>query len=222
MNGTPRSYGQYCGVARALDLVGDRWALLVVRELVLGPGRFTDLMAGLPGVSTNVLSSRLRELEASGVVARRTFPPPTPATVYELTEHGRALEPALLALGRWGARSLGKRGNETLRSDWLALALRAFFHSPEAGAQEAVYEVRLPEGAFRVAVAAGAVDVSRGGADEADLVLETDDDGLVWLLAGAHRPSELLASGAVRIVAGDEAGLDGFVERFRFSEPVEA
>ena len=98
-----RSYGQFCGVAHALDLVGERWALLVVRELVLGPKRFTDLAAGLPGIGTNILTARLRELEQTGVVERRVLPPPAGSTVYELTPYGRELEPVLLALGRWAS-----------------------------------------------------------------------------------------------------------------------
>src|SRR5262245_13199941 len=117
-----RSYGQYCGLAKALDLVGERWALLVVRELLLGPKRFTDLLDGLPGVSTNVLATRLRGLERAGVVERNVLPPPAASSVYELTAYGRALEPAVAALGRWGAVSLGPRApDQALRSHWLAL-----------------------------------------------------------------------------------------------------
>src|ERR1700685_3017592 len=100
-----RSYGDSCGIARALDLVGERWALLVVRELLLGPKRFTDLRAGLPKVSADVLSQRLRELERIGAVQRRKLPPPAGVQVYELTDWGRELEPVLLALGRWGSRT---------------------------------------------------------------------------------------------------------------------
>src|SRR6266571_9269434 len=129
---TTRSYEQYCGVARALDLVGERWALLVVRELILGPKRFTDLRRGLPGIGTNVLAARLKELESSGVLARRTLPPPAASTVYELTEYGRELEEVMLAFGRWGAKSMGARAPEqTLQSEWVAVALKAFFR-PEA------------------------------------------------------------------------------------------
>jgi len=98
----PRRYDQYCPIAGALDLVGERWTLLIVRELLLGPARFTDLRTGLPGVPPNLLSTRLRELEAEGLVARRELPPPAARTVYELTEDGRALEPVLRALVRWG------------------------------------------------------------------------------------------------------------------------
>src|SRR5437763_13541599 len=115
---TSRSYDQFCGVARALDLVGERWALLLVRDLLLGPKRFTDLRRGLPGIGTNVLAARLKELERAGVIARRTLPPPAASVVYELTEYGRALEGPLLALGRWGARSMRAREPaQTLRSE---------------------------------------------------------------------------------------------------------
>src|SRR3954471_8869036 len=100
---TRRTYGQGCGTAHALDLVGDRWALLVVRELVLGPKRFTDLRAGLPGLGPDVLSQRLRDLEAAGIVERRTLAPPAAAKVYALTPRGAELEPVVLALGRWGS-----------------------------------------------------------------------------------------------------------------------
>src|SRR3954454_18447713 len=129
-----RSYGQYCGVAHALELIGERWGLLIVRDLILGPKRFTDLRRGLPGIGTNVLAARLKELERDGVVARRTLPPPAASTVYELTEYGRALEGPLLALGRWGARSMRAREPaQTLRSEWFGVALKAFFR-PEATA----------------------------------------------------------------------------------------
>src|SRR5919112_5493945 len=100
-----RTYGEACGIPRALDRVGERWALLVVRELMLGPKRFTDLKTGLPQASPNVLAQRLRELEQSGVVRKRRLPPPAASQVYELTEWGAELEPVLVALGRWGARA---------------------------------------------------------------------------------------------------------------------
>jgi DNA-binding HxlR family transcriptional regulator len=209
---TDRTYGQYCGLARALDLVGERWALLVVRELVLGPKRFTDLLDGLPGVSTNVLATRLRQLERAGVVARRRLPPPAASAVYELTDYGRALEPAVAALGRWGAASLGARPEgRPLRSHWLALALKAFFHADEAAGVARVYEVRLREAAFRLAVADGALDVTLGPDGDADLVLEADDDALVGVLAGEVEPA------ALTVVAGDPDELPRFVALFRFA-----
>jgi DNA-binding HxlR family transcriptional regulator len=206
-----RSYGQYCGVARALDLVGERWALLVVRELLLGPRRFTDLLDGLPGVSTNVLATRLRQLERAGVVERNVLPPPAASAVYELTAYGRGLEPAVAELGRWGAVSLGvRRDGQVLRSHWLLLALKAFFRAEAAEGLARVYELRLREGAFRVAVADGAVDVGAANGGVPDLVLEVDDDVLVGVLAGGLEPA------AMTVVEGDPRELPRFVELFRF------
>src|SRR3954462_10805280 len=114
-----RTYNQYCGVARALDLVGERWALLVVRELTLGGKRFTDLKDGLPGIGTNVLATRLRQLEADGIVEKLRLAPPAATTIYVLTDHGRELVPAMQALGRWGARSLGEpQPAQAMRAEW--------------------------------------------------------------------------------------------------------
>src|SRR5205085_12111953 len=149
MSMTSRSYDQFCGIARALDLVGERWALLIVRDLILGPKRFTDLRRGLPGIGTNVLAARLKELERGGVVARRALPPPAASVVYELTEYGRALEGPLLALGRWGALSLGAREDgQALRSEWLAVALKAFFRPEAAADLRATIALRFDDGAF--------------------------------------------------------------------------
>src|SRR5215210_4044194 len=124
---TMRTYCDGCAAAHALDLVGERWALLVVRELLLGPKRFTDLRAGLPGVSPNVLAQRLRELESAGVVHRRKLPPPAASRVYELTEWGEKLEPIIVRLGRWGAQSPSRPCEATLGVDSLVLSFRTMF-----------------------------------------------------------------------------------------------
>src|SRR3954454_19860383 len=118
-----KRYEQYCPVAHALDVVGDRWALLVIRELTQGPKRYTDLADGLPGIGTNILAARLRDLERGGVVAKRTLPPPAASRVYELTEYGRALKPAIRELALWGARTLGPPNADELFPGWLANAL---------------------------------------------------------------------------------------------------
>ena len=166
-----RSYRQYCGVARALDLVGERWALLVIRELVLGPKRFTDLREGLPGIAS---TDRLRQLERDGVVARRRLPPPAASTVYELTDYGQELVPVMLALGRWGAGRLGTRKpDESLRAEWLAVALKAFFQ-PAAG-----------EAQFTMAIADGQLLVLPGAPGNPDLSISTDPESLIAYLAGA-------------------------------------
>jgi DNA-binding HxlR family transcriptional regulator len=121
-----KTYGEFCGVARSLDVVGDRWALLVVRELFLGPRRFTDLVDGLPGVGTNVLSTRLRDLEAGGIIKRTRVPSPTPAVLYELTDDGRDLKPVLDAFARWGVRRLTHAGaSDAVKPQWFVLSLAA-------------------------------------------------------------------------------------------------
>jgi len=182
---TDRSYSQYCGLARALDLVGERWALLVVRELVLGPKRFTDLRHGLPGIGTNVLSSRLQELERDGIVERRELPPPAASTVYELTEYGRALEPALLVLGRWGASTLGPRSpTQSLRSEWVGVALKAFFQPDAVDGLCAIVELRLSDGTFHARLADASVEIAPGVAEDPDLVVTADEESLVGFLAG--------------------------------------
>ncbi|MEV6051291.1 winged helix-turn-helix transcriptional regulator [Streptomyces sp. NPDC052107] len=142
-----RSYDQYCSAARALDLVGDRWTLLIVRELLAGPRRYTDLHADLPGVSTDVLASRLKDMERDGLTTRRRLPPPGAAYVYELTERGRALLPVLQALGRWGEAELGeRRPTDAVRAHWFALPLLRGLEG------EGLVEVRLEEGDFHLCV----------------------------------------------------------------------
>ena len=126
---TNRSYGDACGMAHAAELVGERWALLVIRELLLGPKRFTDLRAGIPRVSPNVLGQRLRELEAAGIVRRRTLPPPAASRVYELTEWGQDLEPVALRLGAWAARSPSFPHEAGIGPDSVVLALQGGIRS---------------------------------------------------------------------------------------------
>ncbi|MFF7749472.1 winged helix-turn-helix transcriptional regulator [Streptomyces sp. NPDC007971] len=145
-----RSYDQYCSAARALDLVGDRWTLLIVRELLAGPRRYTDLHADLPGVSTDVLASRLKDMERDGLATRRRLPPPGAASVYELTQRGRQLLPVLQALGEWGQAELGeRRPTDAVRAHWFALPL---LRSLEG---EGLVEVGLEEGDFHLRVGAG-------------------------------------------------------------------
>ncbi|MGW3863645.1 winged helix-turn-helix transcriptional regulator [Streptomyces sp. NPDC005047] len=144
-----RSYDQYCSAARALDAVGDRWTLLIVRELLAGPRRYTDLHADLPGVSTDVLASRLKDMEREGLTTRRRLPPPGAAYVYELTARGHELLPVLEALGAWGAGELGeRRPTDALRAHWFALPLLRALR--EAGAAQGLVEARLEEGVFHL------------------------------------------------------------------------
>ncbi|QEU88505.1 winged helix-turn-helix transcriptional regulator [Streptomyces viridosporus] len=167
-----RSYDQYCSVARALDAVGDRWTLLIVRELLAGPRRYTDLHADLPGVSTDVLASRLKDMERDGLTARRRLPPPGAAYVYELTARGSELLPVLQALGTWGQAGLGeRRPTDAVRAHWFALPLLRALEG------EGLVEVLLEEGTFHLRVGAGDGPVYGDGPaprdPDARLVLDT-------------------------------------------------
>ncbi|MFF9125019.1 winged helix-turn-helix transcriptional regulator [Streptomyces sp. NPDC014889] len=144
-----RSYDQFCSAARALDAVGDRWTLLIVRELLAGPRRYTDLHADLPGVSTDMLASRLKDMERDGLTTRRRLPPPGAAHVYELTPRGRELLPVLRALGEWGQADLGeRRPTDALRAHWFALPLLRALE--ETGVESGLIEVHLDEGDFHL------------------------------------------------------------------------
>ena len=178
-----RTYNDWCGIARALDVIGERWALLVVRELLLGPKRFTDLRAGLPGISPDVLAQRLRELEAADVVRRATLPPPAATRVYELTEHGAALRPVLVALGRWGSAAPLPPAEATFGPDAMVLALVTMFDASVAGDLDATYEVVLDGQRFAVRVTAGELTTDRvAGPVTAELVVDTDPKTLAALL----------------------------------------
>ena len=177
-----RSYGDRCGVARALDLVGERWALLVVRELLLGPKRFTDLRAGLPGVGADVLAQRLRDLEAAGILLRRALGPPAGTRVYELTEWGRELEPIVLGLGRWGSRAPFPEGADAFSPDSFVIALKTLFEAGAARDAE-TYELALGADRFRLDVRDGRLAASRGAAEaEPDALVLTDPATLAGVL----------------------------------------
>jgi DNA-binding HxlR family transcriptional regulator len=209
-----RSYGDGCSSAHALDLVGERWALLIVRDLLFGPKRFSDLTAGLPHGSPNVLTQRLRELESAGVVRRRRLPPPASAMVYELTEWGAELEPILLGLQRWGAASPALPNDVPVGCDAAMLALKNGFDGGAAGDLEAVIEVRFGAGTFAVTVAGATIDVRRGGADQPRVVVETDPSTLEEVAFGMRSRADAEASGDLT-VAGDGAAFDRFLRSFQ-------
>jgi DNA-binding HxlR family transcriptional regulator len=212
-----RTYGDRCGIARALDLIGERWALLVVRELILGPKRFTDLRAGLPNLSPNVLAQRLRELEGAGIVVRGKLPPPAGAQVYELTDWGRELEPVLIALGRWGARSPVPAG-VGMSVDSHMLALKSLFDPDVAGDLDAGYELRLAGDTFRARVGGGELELVRGADENPDAIIHTDPDTLVELLWQGRALSEAVRSGDAA-VEGDTAAMRRFLALFPRPEP---
>jgi DNA-binding HxlR family transcriptional regulator len=208
-----RRYGDRCGIARALDLVGERWALLVVRELLLGPKRFTDLRTGLPHVSPDVLSQRLRELERDGIVQRRTLGPPAGSRVYELTDRGMELEPVVLALGRWGSGAPFPPGDARLGVDSAILALRTLFDPSASDGLNASYELRLGDQRFHARVADGRLEVARGAADDPDASIETDTATLSALLWHGRRLPEALRARDIAI-EGSRPAVERFLRLF--------
>ncbi|MGW9130894.1 winged helix-turn-helix transcriptional regulator [Streptomyces sp. NPDC055681] len=196
-----RSYDQFCATARALDSVGDRWTLLIVRELLAGPRRYTDLHADLPGVSTDVLASRLKDMEQSGLATRRRLPPPAAASVYELTERGHGLLPVLAALAEWGAPAIGeRRPTDAVRAHWFALPLLRVL---DGLAHEGVVEVHLDEGEFHVRVgrpADGEGVYGDGPATHADARITLDVELCLALGRGECTLAEAVKDGRIEVV----------------------
>ena len=218
MDTVRRTYDDACAAAHALDLVGERWALLVVRELLLGPKRFTDLRAGLPHISPNVLAQRLRELEGAGVVRRRKLPLPAASRVYELTPWGEELEPVIIGLGRWGASSPLRPRDAALGVDSLVLSFRTMFDPLAAEGLDASYELRLGEDRFRAEVAECRFEIERGVADRPDAIIEGDPDVLGVLVYEGRELEEVLHSGEVKI-EGERSAVERFLTIFPLPEP---
>jgi DNA-binding HxlR family transcriptional regulator len=210
---TRRTYCDACAAAHALDLIGERWALLVVRELLLGPKRFTDLRAGLPNASPNVLAQRLRELEGAGVVRRRKLPPPAASRVYELTDWGMELEPVIIGLGRWGARSPSRPRDAGLGVDSLILSFRTMFDPRIANGLRASYELHLGEDRFRAVVADGRFEVERRSVDRPDAIIESYPATLAALVYEGCSLDEALRSGDIKI-EGDRSAVERFLGLF--------
>jgi DNA-binding HxlR family transcriptional regulator len=208
-----RTYGQFCGLVRAVDLVAERWALLIIRDLLVGPKRFTDLHRGLPRIPTNVLSTRLRELEDAEVVRRRTRTAPDRGVVYELTDFGRGLEDVVLGLGRWGSTLLGEpRPGEIVTVDSMTMALRSTFTPAPTERGTIGFELRIGDVVVHAAVDGDRLDAGPGPLPDPDLVIEGGPE-IQALMSGGLTPDEALETGAVRI-EGDPSLLDRFVATF--------
>jgi len=199
-------YQQYCGAARALDVIGDRWTLLIVRELRFGPRRFTDLLDGLPGVSRPLLIRRLRELEHDGVVVRNELPPPAARQVYELTDDGRDLAEAMLPLVAWGVRRLGSRKpGESFRPQWAALAMAAFADRDAAKGVTETYEYRVGRLVFHFDVDDGSIQLHDGPAHDPAVILTTDEDTWADIASGEITGSSAVAAGALQLKGDPQA-----------------
>lgn len=208
-----RSYNQFCGLAYALDRVGERWTLLIIRELMAGPRRFKDLLDGLPGISTNLLTERLTELKKSGLIQRRILPPPAGSAVYELTALGDGLKRSLLELGKWGAQfaPASPEGVTPLHLGSYALTPQTFFQPERAQGINEVYEFRAGDEVLQVRVADGTIAVKQGQPWLAVATFYTDVLSYLGLIRGQLPPDVAVAQGLVR-VEGDPTALQRFVQ----------
>lgn len=209
-----REYGQYGGVPRALELIGERWALLIVRDLLVGPRRYGELAAGLPRIPTNILAARLKELQAAGVIRRA---PHSRIIVYELTAYGRELEPVVLALGAWGYKALGDpREEQIITPDSMTMDLRTAFRPLVAATLPATaYAARFGSAELLVRVDGSALDVSRGDGP-ADLAFAAGAD-IRRLISGELAPDRAIATGVVEVLRGRRELLDRFASTFNLA-----
>jgi DNA-binding HxlR family transcriptional regulator/putative sterol carrier protein len=199
-------YQQYCALARALDVAGDRWALLIVRELAPGPRRFTDLIDGLPGIARNLLTKRLRALEREGIVDRQELPPPAARQVYELTDDGRDLAHAMAPLIAWGARRIGERNpTESFRARWPAVAMAGLADQDAAKGVRETYQYVVDRSAFHFTVDDGSIRLQDGWAQDPAVVLTTDEDTWADIAAGKISFSSATASGALSVAGEPQA-----------------
>jgi DNA-binding HxlR family transcriptional regulator len=213
-----RTYGEACGIPRALDRVGERWALMIVRELLLGPKRFTDIRTSLPHLGPDVLAQRLRELEEQNVVARRKLPPPAASQVYELTEWGLELEPVIMALGRWGARAPAPADDLGMSFDSHVLSFRTLFDPELAGDFATTLDLRFGDRPFRAVVADGRLDIGPGEARDPDATVRTEIGTLLALAHGRAELGKALSSGELEL-EGDKQAVERFLGLFPLPVP---
>jgi DNA-binding HxlR family transcriptional regulator len=209
-----RTYREDCAIARSLDLLGQRWTLLIVRDLFLGPQRYTDLQAGLPGIASDILTARLRTLEDEGLVRRRELPPPAPASVYELTEAGRRLGPLIRTLGEVGLTLLDAPApGQAINPGPVVMSLNLTFRADEVPDLTETYGLEIDGRAFTVAVDRGTVITERGAPASPAATFRTDPRALVALLRGEQTAAAAVASRAME-VEGDAGALERFTAAF--------
>jgi DNA-binding HxlR family transcriptional regulator len=181
-----RSYGQFCAIARALDVVGDRWSLLIARELLFrGACRYTDLLHGLPGIATNLLGERLRALEQAGVVYREDAPPPIATTLYHLTERGQALRPVIVELARWGVPLMANPADsDAFRSYWLAYPVTLYFGEHPGDGSHISIEARIGDESMTIETVDGRLNIRPGTAKDPELILRGNPQLIVGTLTG--------------------------------------
>lgn len=200
-----RSYGQYCGLAAALDAVGDRWSMLLVRNLLVGPQRFSDLAEGMPGLSTGLLSTRLKALEQAGVAVKRQLPPPAASTVYDLTEEGRRLAPAVLELARWGMHRLEESQGQHFDAVSLALGLWARLDGSKAQLPDGDIALTIDGRPFDIATSDGGSTVSAGTPAAPRATVVTDSRTLAKLSDGTSTLANALGEGRLTVDGAPES-----------------
>lgn len=196
---TGRSYEQYCALAKALDLIGERWTLLIVRELIEGARRYTDLQEGVPGIATDMLAARLRSLEDSGLVERRLLPPPAASTVYELTPLGRGLEPVIRELARWGLGLMGKRKGEEFRIHWMGIWMRTSFRPERADGPPLTVQFEVGGDSMHARIAEGALETTIGPAADPDVTIAGDVATLSRAAHDREFAAEAVTKGRLRV-----------------------
>ena len=216
-----REYGQYCGLARALEIVGARWTLLILRDLMVGPKRFSELQEGLPGIPSNILSARLRELEEGEIVRRTLLSRPAGGVAYELTPYGHELEDPLIRLGMWGAKSLGPpTADQFFNTSALSIALRGGFHPEKARDDKALFELRLNGRRLYVSVEDGTASFATESDSKPDAIIECPPEVLAELLAGSTTIDEAVALERLR-VTGSRRAARRFFDIFRLPSPAQ-
>ena len=214
-----RTYGQYCGLAHALDVLGERWTLLVLRELLAGPKRFSDVLDALPGVGTGLLTTRLRQLEDEGLIARRRLRPPAGSTVYELTEEGRELEPVLYGLARWGSSRLGApTGDRAFRPHWAMIAMRGSHDAEAAAGLDQVHEFAIGDELFHATIEDGRVELHDGPGRRPDVRVKADPTTFASLAHDPGTARAALADGRLS-VEGDRAAVRACLAIFAPARP---
>lgn len=195
-----KSYHQFCGLARSLDVIGERWTLLVIRELMFGPRRFVDLLEALPGIGSNTLTTRLRALEEDGLITRETLPPPAASTVYQLTPAGQELEAVVIALGRWGMRRLdaGEAG-DVFRPEWMLFGLKLAVEPHSADLADCEYQFRIDGSPILLRVRGGRVEVTATVSAAPDITLQTDGATIKDVGLGRLTPEEAVAAGRIQV-----------------------
>lgn len=210
-----KSYEEACGLARGLDVVGERWTLLVIRELLFGPKRFTDLEEGMPGVPPSLLSSRLKELADAGLITQRVLPPPAASSVYELTHAGRQLETSLVALAEWGARyGRPMTPEDQVRAEWMALGMKWLFKPEEAAGVRATYEMRYMDQVLNAVIDDEHVDITIGEATDPDLTVEVLDTEAGRQMMVGELPAPTAASHEFIRVTGSMEAMETFLRIF--------